>query len=337
MALTLCSAFHQLAHELYFVPDDKAIIKRSICWSNSPGVQPKTVVQHQKQYDELLNLLNISLTLPASEKLRKLRDVPMEHLVTIQDHMKISEYRATSDDSFVSRDLIEHINSGDFGRRMKARGIKLMTGECMEEHNLYRTWRTPADSYDAVRTRLVGDYPDEIVEKLMRHYSGTDRTLPADRKDWQDLFGRIYADMQVHHLERGLYRALEHGGLIFGTDVYRYRINWRSKCVDNYFPPEWGVTHATDMAIWFWGLNYGDGLTEDDKAVLRPWNDAFAAFVKGEDVAWGTHGAKEVKRLRSDGHTDIWIDDQWEAGLEVWDLVNGSEALGIVGWVRSKL
>lgn len=26
------SAFHQLAHELYFVPDDKAIIKRCIMW-----------------------------------------------------------------------------------------------------------------------------------------------------------------------------------------------------------------------------------------------------------------------------------------------------------------
>jgi carboxylesterase type B len=31
------STFQQLAHELYFVPDHKAIIKRAIMWSNSPG------------------------------------------------------------------------------------------------------------------------------------------------------------------------------------------------------------------------------------------------------------------------------------------------------------
>lgn len=26
------STFHQLAHELYFVPDDKAVIRRAIMW-----------------------------------------------------------------------------------------------------------------------------------------------------------------------------------------------------------------------------------------------------------------------------------------------------------------
>jgi hypothetical protein len=91
------------------------------------------------------------------------------------------------------------------------------------------------------------------------------------------------------------------------------------------------------MAIWFWGLDYGNGLSEEDKATLKDWNQGFAAFVKGEDPRWGTQSIKEMKRLRADGKTDIWIDDQWEAGLEVWDLINGGNEAGLVGWIKSKL
>ena len=143
--------------------------------------------------------------------------------------------------------------------------------------------------------------------------------------------------MQVHHLERGLHNALEKGGLIYGTDVLRYRFDWRAKCVDSFFPPEWEVTHATDMGIWFHGLDYGDGLTDQEKQLLKSWNEGFAAFVKGEDARWGTANVKDMKRLRSDGDTDVWQDDRWDAGLEVWDIVNGSNPTGLVGWLRSKL
>lgn len=331
------SAFHQMAHELYFVPDGDAIIKKVICWSNSPGVQPRTAAQHQKQFDEVLEALGISTSLSAEQKLESLRAVPMQQLVHVQSRLKISEFRATSDDAFVSKRLVANINNGDFAKRMKARKIKLMNGECRDEHNLYRAWRTPANSYDAVRTRLIGDYPETVVDKLMRHYCRGTRALPPGRKDWQDLFGHIYADMQVHHLERGFHRALQEGGLVFGKDVLRYRFNWRAKCVDSFFPPEWEVTHATDMAIWFWGLDYGEGLSEKDKDILKTWNEGFAAFVKGEDPTWGTAGIMDMKRLKADGETDVWQDNQWDKGLEVWDLVNGSKASGLVGWIKSKL
>ncbi|KAK3719224.1 hypothetical protein LTR37_004443 [Vermiconidia calcicola] len=331
------SAFHQLAHELLFVPDDKAIIKRTISWSNSPGVQPRTVPQHQKQFEELLGSLDISLSLSAEEKLEKLRATSVQDLVEVQEKLKISEFRATSDDAFVSKQLMASINSGDFARRMKARGIKFMNGECRDEHNLYQSWRTPSNSYDAVRTRLVGDYPETVVDKLMFHYCGKAKKLPPGVKDWPEIFGLIYADMQVHSLERGLHRALSKGGLVYGKDVFRYRFEWRAKCVDSNFPPEWGVTHATDMAIWFWGLDYGSGLSEEDQKIVSPFNEAFAAFVKGEDLRWDTSNVKEMKRLRSDGKTDIWIDNQWEEGLKVWDLVNGSDASGVLGWIRAKL
>lgn len=237
--------------------------------------------------------------------------------------MRISEFRALSDGEFVSKTIISDINSGDFARRMKARGITLMNGECEEEHSLYEAWRTPKeDSYEAVRIRLCADYPETVVRKLMNFYCGNSRALPNGTKDWADAFGRLYANMQVHCLERGFHAALEKGGLTFGKDVLRYRFNWRASGLDSVYPPSWGVTHATDMAIWFYGLDCSNGLTEEERQLLKPWNEAFAAFVRGDEVKWGTRHAKQMLRLRADGVTDVWTDDRWDEGLEVWNEVN---------------
>jgi len=329
------STFQQLAHELYFVPDDQAVIRRAIMWSNSPGVQPKTLTEHQKQFDELLAALKIPLSLSAEEKLQHLRAVSPHDLVKVQDGLKLSEFRALSDGAFVAKDMIVNINSGDFGRRMERRGIKLMNGECRDEHNLYQAWRTPMPTYEGVYTRLCADYPEHEVRKLMEHTCGKEHRLPAYVSDWQDLFGRLYANMQVHCLERGFLNALVRGGLEPGTDILRYRFDWRASCVQ--LPPEWDVTHATDMAIWFWGEGQGDGLTDEEKKVLQPWNEAFAAFVNGGEVLWGTKDIKEMKRLDGDGTTDVWTDDRWDEGVQVWDLVNANADAGIFSWLRSKL
>lgn len=322
------SAFQQLAHELYFVSDAKAIIKGVVMWSNSTGVQPKTLDEHQKQFDELLQALDIPLTLSADEKLARLRKISATNIVKVLDKLKISEFRALSDGRFVSHQSMVHINNGDFARRLKARGIRLMIGENRDEHNLYRTWRTPQDSYDDVLRRLSADYPEMVAKKVMQHYCNNTRKLPAGIKDWRALFGYIYADMQVHGLQRGFQNALFKHGLVPGKDIFRYRFNRRMKCMDKIFPPEWGVTHATDLAIWFWGLDYGDGLTEDEKAMLETWNEGFAAFVKGEDVDWGTSTTTHMRRLTAEGPTDTWEDDQWQKGLALWNVVNStSESL----------
>ncbi|KXT16372.1 hypothetical protein AC579_5578 [Pseudocercospora musae] len=331
------STFQQLAHELYFVPDSRAIIKRAIMWSNSPGVQPKTITEHQKQFDELLEALNIPLSSSASEKLQHLRSASASKLIAVQDKMKLSEFRAFSDGQFVSKDLISNINSGDFARRMKARGIKLMNGECRDEHSLYRAWRTPPPSYEATYARLCADYPEKVVSRLMHCFCGDQKALPHGMRDWQDAFGKLYANMQVHDLERGLHRALVDGGLEPGKDLLRYRFDWQTKASKEAFPPDWGVTHSTDQWIWWWGQSYDSGLTEDEKSVLKTWNQKFAAFVAGDDPEWGPRDVKEMLRLRSDGTTDIWMDDRWEEGLRVWDAVNPSDSTGLLGWIKSKL
>lgn len=313
------STFQQLAHELYLEAGKPQIIKRAVMFSNSPGVQPKGLREQQKQFDELLSVLGIDHSLPASEKLRRLRETPALKIVEAQRRMTITEFRATTDDSFVSATSIADINSGDFGRRMKSRGIKLMNGECRDEHHMYRNWRTSGSSYDAVYTRLCADYPEIAVQKLMKHYCKGSYDLPKKYSSWQELFGHIYADMQVHFLERGFHEKLS-GSLVPGKDLLKYRIEWSAQCTP--YAPEWGVTHATDQSIWFWNPK----LTAEEKETLMPWIEAFAKFVKGEDQDWGTRALTDSKRLRSDGKIDVMTDDpRWEEALNVWELVNGEE------------
>ena len=92
------------------------------------------------------------------------------------------------------------------------------------------------------------------------------------------------------------------------------------------------------MAIWFWGLDFGYGLTEDDKEAVKPWNEAFAAFIKGDDPQWKNKTIKDMTRLRSDGSTDVWTDDQWNEGLKVSDLLRQvSLGDGLIGWIRGRL
>lgn len=107
----------------------------------------------------------------------------------------------------------------------------------------------------------------------------------------------------------------------------QFRASWSRSliCVDRLL-----TDVGADMAIWFYGLDFGSGLSDEDKVAVKPWIKAFANFVKGEDPQWGTRTIKGMKRLKSDGSTDVWIDDQWEQGLDVWRLVNGQADSGSI-------
>ncbi|KAG5774084.1 hypothetical protein H9Q72_000373 [Fusarium xylarioides] len=316
------STFQQLAHELFRVPKEKAIIRRVAMFSNSTGVRPKSLQDQQLQCDELLTRLGINLALSGEEKLASLRGVPHDRLVQVQTGMRISEFRVLADDTFYPNDLMDKINNGEFAKTMKNRGIRLINGECESEHIMYRRWRTPQESYSAVFQRLLADFSPEVTQKIMDHYCRSSKNLPAGYNNWEDFFGRVYANMQVHHLQRGFHNALFAGGLEAGKDVFRYRFERRLDCVAEKIPPEWGVTHLTDIPIWLWGCGYQGGLSDQEKKWLRGWNESFAAFVNGDEANWGTAGPKDMRRWRSDGETDVWEDRLWEDGVEFWRLVN---------------
>ncbi|KAJ5175301.1 CAZyme family CE10 [Penicillium canariense] len=302
------SVFHQLAYDLR-QPDDKAIVRQACILSNSPAVQPKAPAETQIQFDELLAALDIPSSFSAIEKLARLRALPPKTLLEAAKSIEVHQFRPTTDGGFIVPTLFQSLDSGDFARKLLARNIRLILGECADEHFLYGIWFPPkADTLDALRTRLIADYPERV--------------------NWTpDAWGRIYADMQVYHMQRGLIHALTSNtaGVDASRLIYRYRIEFRAECIEKSLPLEWGVTHSSDYPLWFWGN--GDVLTPREKkstdaALIGP----LSRFVQGvsaegsDGFGWGTSG-KGVRVLRADGEVEIRGDAMWDVGVKMWKAV----------------
>ncbi|KAF3048508.1 hypothetical protein E8E11_003815 [Didymella keratinophila] len=312
------SVFHQLAYDLG-VPDKKAIIKRVLMLSNGPGVQPKTLAESDHQFKELLTALNIPLSLRPSEKLAKLRELPAKTLLEATAKLHLHQFRAVTDSTFVRPSLIASLSSGSFAQRLKQRGIKIMMGECSSEHFLYGLFKPPAPGYTALSHRLEADYPSAAVKVLMAHYF-PDRALGTKYQTWTEAFGHIYADVQIHALERGMADALvKHGA---GHLLHRYRIEWRAACVDSKIPRQFGPTHTSDLPIWFWGN--GDALTGDEKRIVaEAFQKPLAQFLKGEVVDWGTERDAQIRTLKGDGRVVIRDDgERTREALELWNALD---------------
>jgi carboxylesterase type B len=311
------SVFHQLAYDLG-LPDEKAVVKRAMMLSNGPGMQPKSMDEAQGQADELLQALGIASHLSPADKLAKLRSLPARMIIEASSKIKLHQFRAVTDDIFVRHSLLTELSNGVFAQRMKRRN---MIGECSEEHFVYGTWRPPKPGYDAMLHRLEADYPNAACQVLMSHYF-PERKLPTIYKSWQAAFGHIYADVQIHALCRGMVDALvQHGASHL---IHRYRIEWRATCVDDELPRQFGVTHGSDMALWFWG-----SLTAAEKQIAT---DAFhtplSTFLNGEDVDWGTKHGMQVRTLRCDGSVVVEEDTRLEEGLRLWNNLKKVGATG---------
>ncbi|KAF2092031.1 carboxylesterase [Saccharata proteae CBS 121410] len=312
------SVFKQLAYDLY-LPREKALIRRAVMWSNGPGLQPTSLEETQDQFEELVAQVGIPAALPAAWKLRELRKLPAKTLVAALNSIRKHQFRAVTDGVFVRGDVWADLEGGGFAARMLDRGVELMMGECRDEHFVYGSFRPPHNDLGSLAVRLNADYPAAAVEALVPHYFPGDE-LPAKYKDWLDAYGRVYADVQIYALERGLVDVLWRTGA--GHLVKRYRVEWRARCMDAVVPKEWGVTHTTDLAIWFWGADIGKGLdSEEQRIVQQAFVSPFAQFLKGEDMAWENEGPKQVRRLDSDGNVGSWEDATWEEDLAICDVL----------------
>ncbi|PWY86128.1 carboxylesterase-lipase family protein [Aspergillus heteromorphus CBS 117.55] len=310
------SAFYQLAYDLQ-IPDGQSIIKRACLWSNSPVAQPKPPSSAQIQFNQLLSVLDIPASLPWNEKLSALRAVPSKTLLTSAMSIDINQFRPTSDSVFIQPTLFHSFDTGAFARKLSARNVRILLGECRDERNLYATWFPPTqNSLQSLHQRLLADYPSPVVDALINLYY-PDGRLPADCENWEtDAFGRVYADMQVHKMQRGLIHSLAAGGA--EHLLYRYRVEYRLKCADKTLPPSWGVTHATDQYIWFWGN--GEVIDPEEKPIVRrALIDPFVKFVHGEDdIQWGTANHQEIRTLKPDGSVQIIQDPFWDEAMRVW-------------------
>ena len=310
------SAIYQLAFELS-LPDSLAFIRRVVLWSNGPGVQPKSLGEAQDQFEELFKILGIPRKLEAKDKLAKLREIPADHLLGAVGEMKLNSFRAVTDGVFVRETLFQEIEDGRFARKMLERGILVMIGDLPDEATLYRLIKPPS-SYEGLIDRLSIEYPRASCRILGRIYCPN--RLPIAGSTWQDTFGLIYTDIQIYVTARGFIAALARN---FPLDsIYRYRMNWRAKCVDQIYPKKMGVTHASDLTIWFYGN--GASLLPAEKASVKLFLGPFAAFLRGEKCAWGTESIRDVRSLAPDGSIKIVEDKDWDRSLKIWNTLQNS-------------
>jgi carboxylesterase type B len=306
------SAFHQLAHDIG--PNaNRQIIRRVIMWSNGCGVEPKALSEAQQQFDDLVAVLGIPKSLNGPEKVERLRQKSSQELVTALQNMKQKFVRPMLDGDFISKDLFQSLYDGTFGSRMKELGIKIMIGDLTQEFHLYKA-AYPPYSYESLVDRLSWDYPRNIALNVSQNLMLTLGSPPQAKNDWSDIFGKLYADLQIHSTMRGFIEAISHQLPL--SDIYRYRIDWRTQSVDKRLPKDLGATHGTDICIWFFGD--GDSLTDAEKHIIREWLKPMAAFIIGEDVDWGTHSLEEVRYLTSDGTIEIKQDEVLEEKLRLW-------------------
>jgi carboxylesterase type B len=321
------SAFHQVAYDLG-VPENKAIVKRAMLLSNGPGMQPKSLEETQLQFNELLSALEIPLSLAPAAKLSRLRALDAKTLIQASATISQHQFRAVTDGAFVRHNLLAELENGSFAAHMQRRRLTLLMGECADEHFVYGTWRPPAPGYGPLQRRLEADYPRAASAALMAHYFPAG-ALGTRHASWRAAFGHVYADVQIHALGRGLARALERNGA--ADLLLRYRIEWRAACVDRTVPRKFGVTHTSDMAIWFWG-NGAELSSEEKKVVAEAFHEPLSRFLRGEDAQWGVQHGMLIRTLKQDGRVVVEEDEskRAEEGLGLWDALKRAGALGRV-------
>lgn len=312
------SVIHQLAYELA-LPDEQAFISRVVLWSNGPGVQPKKLPEVQEQFDELVATLGIPRGLPAKDKLARLRALSSSQLVAAVGKMKQDSFRTITDGHFVRHTLFREIADGPFAKAMLKRGIKVMIGDLPDEANVYKKVKPPS-SYQELVDRLSVEYPRSTSKALGRLYCP--HQAPLVGGNWQESFGRIYTDIQVYVSARGFIAAL--AKTLPLEYIHRYRINHRLQCVDRIYPKEMGVTHGSDITIWFYGN--GSELTASERTLLQEYLRPFGEFLRGEQVAWGTRSIRETRTITSGQRVEITIDEDWERGQRLWDALQSSSA-----------
>ena len=310
------STFHQLAHSLA-LPPSHSIIRRVVMWSNGCGLQPKPPTEVASHFSALTSALDIPSSLSVPQQIARLRAVPWQDLIKAVDQCPENAFRAVTDNIFVRDSLFAEIHSGAFATALRRRGIKIMIGDVRDEFNSYRLV-SPPGSYSGLVNRLAVEYPVAKSERLAKIYCPKGE-LPDGIKSWQDAFGRIYADTQVHMTERGLLTSLV-SKMNLG-DVFRYRVEWRPNCVDKVMPPSMGVAHGTDLAIWFFGN--GRELEKGEKKLVKEFLEPWGSFVKGDEVEWGTQRLDEVRRIGENGKIEIVKDVLWDRSLKIWKELHG--------------
>jgi carboxylesterase type B len=269
---------------------------------------------------------DIPTSLPATEKLSLLRQIPSSSLISSLSQLKYHTFRAVTDGSFIPTTFLSSIHDGSFTTLLAEHNVSIILGEVSNEANLYALVNPPTD-YSGFLVQLRNYYPHSVVNAMLKTHPIPEKSC-TDSKAWVDVFSRMVADGQVHASARGLTHQLLHPPKGPGikslptSSVHRYRIEWRAKSLDEWIQPTLGVCHAADIPIW-WLSGFRAGYTPEDKEAVLKFLEPFGGFLYGEKVNWGGTGrADEVRLLSKEGGVvEGWRDADWERGLEVWNAI----------------
>lgn len=320
------SAFHQLAYDLLMSPNrQRPLIKRVFIQSNGPGLQPRSVLSAQDQFDELLGILGVPLDLSSKEKLATLRSISAEKLIDATEQLELHEFRAVSDNNFVSKLLFDRIDDGTFAGLLKKHGIEILFSEVKDECSTYAEWRPPRSSkLSDLRLRLKTEYyPEEAVDAIVSHHRLVGGPVPPGDEARVLAFGEIYSGVQVHFTQRGFVKRLASNGACHL--VRRVRTEWMTSTAKRWTPSSMGVTHGTDTPIWFWGN--GEVLEEGEKGIMKAFvAEFFWTFLNGEDVqqtSWWKclEDPSQIRTIAANGDVANQPDFYWEDGIRFWDAV----------------
>lgn len=78
-------------------------------------------------------MFKIDPSLPAQEKVDRLRAIPASELVASFPLMRLDTFRTVTDENFVSRDMLKLLRNGTIAKLFKERDIKILIGEAESE------------------------------------------------------------------------------------------------------------------------------------------------------------------------------------------------------------
>ncbi|SGZ54566.1 CIC11C00000000193 [Sungouiella intermedia] len=313
------STFFQLTYELYH-PEVPQIIKQAVLFSNTPLSQPKTIDESQAQFDEVIDKLGIDKTLSGLEKLMSLRKLDSDYLEGFIPSLQQHTFRAVSDGKFVPFGFIRDLTTGEYARKLTKKQFRFISGEVDNEQYTYSLMYSPT-TIENLKIQVNNYYPEKVARKLLELY--VDESLNEKDPDFIEkvtsLYGKIISDGQVYVSSRGFLNQLVKNGFP-SSRIFRYRVSYRPKCVDNLIAKEHKVPHGVDTYVWFYPLR--EGFSEKERTSVRNWIRPYIEFLSYEEAFdWDNSDLKKLKYFRDDGAIEYLEDSRWDWSIKVADAV----------------
>ena len=104
-------------------------------------------------------------------------------------------------------------------------------------------------------------------------------------------------------------------------DLFRYRVSFRAKWLDEHIEPEINVPHAADISVWFYNMR--KGYTQKERVATNKWLTPYMSFLNFADEieGWPTDDHSKIRLFKRDGSEEYIEDPDWKWGVKVAEAV----------------